>query len=94
MLAMAIQIFKQRMVGAINTCIRMINESGKYDSVGKGIIANEWKSFISEEDNSFIAFLTILNKEKVIKFKHCEWLGYEVNVHDNVQLNELLKTYS
>ncbi|MDF9611874.1 hypothetical protein P5763_07280 [Bacillus cereus] len=91
---MTIQIFKQRMVGAINTCIRMINESDKWDSEGKGIIANEWQSFISEEDNSFIAFLTILNKEKAIKFKHCEWFGYEVNVHANAQLNELLKTYS
>lgn len=94
MLMMTEQVFKERMVGAINTCIRIINESDKWDNVGKGIIENEWQSYILEEDNTFVAILTILSNKQVIQFKHYEWFGVEVNVHANYKLNALLKIYS
>ena len=87
------QVFKERMIGAINTCIRIINESDNWDSVGKGIIENEWQSYILKEDNTFIAILTILNNKQVIQFKHHEWFGVEVNIHANDKLNDLLKIY-
>jgi hypothetical protein len=88
------QVFKDRMVGAINTCIRIINEFDKWDSVGKGIIENEWQSYIIEKDKTFVAILTILGSKQAIQFKQHEWFGVEVNIHANDQLNALLKNYS
>ncbi|MEW4290654.1 hypothetical protein [Rossellomorea marisflavi] len=88
------QVFKERMVGTINTCIRMINESDKWDIVGRGIIENEWQSFIIEKNNTFVAILTILSNKQAIHFKQHEWSGFEVNTHANGKLNDLLKKYS
>jgi hypothetical protein len=88
------QVFKDRMVGAINTCIRIINESDKWDSVGKGIIKNEWHSYINEKDNTFVAILTILRNKQTIEFKPDEWFGIDLNIHANEKLNALLKSYS
>lgn len=88
------QVFKERMVDTINTCIRIINESDKWDVIGKGIIENEWQSYIIEKDNTFVAILTILNNKQAIHFKQHEWLGIEVNIHANGKLNALLKKYN
>lgn len=87
-------VFKERMIGAINTCIRIINESDKWDSVGKGIIENEWQSYIIKEDSSFVVILTILGNKQAIQFRQHEWCGFEVNIHANDKLNALLKNYS
>lgn len=87
------QVFIDRMVGAINTCIRIINESDKWDSVGKGIIENEWQSYIIEKNNTFVAILTISSKKLAIQFEQQEWLGVEVNIHVNEKLNALVKSY-
>ncbi|NUH86250.1 hypothetical protein HUN92_21630 [Bacillus firmus] len=87
-------IFKERIVGAINTCIRMINESDKWDLEGKGIIENEWHSYQIKNDHTFVAVLTILGQKQTILFKKEEWIGFDVNVAANVKLQELLTKYS
>ncbi|MDQ0230928.1 hypothetical protein [Metabacillus malikii] len=88
------KVFIDRLVGAINTCIRLINESDKSDVVGKGIIDNEWQSYINKNDDSFVAILTILNKKQAVEFKVHEWLRVDVNIHANDKLNALIKSYT
>lgn len=85
------QVFIDRMIGVINTCIRIINELDKFDSVGKGIIKTEWQSYIIAKDNTFVAILTILGNKQAIQFKEHEWFGFEINVHANTKINDLLK---
>lgn len=87
-------IFVERMVGAINTCIRIINESDILDVKGKGIIENQWHSYIIQNENTFVAILTIRNKKKIIQFEHHEWFGFDINIHANEKINALLNELS
>ncbi|KKD40886.1 hypothetical protein MHB66_18680 [Bacillus sp. FSL L8-0167] len=87
------EIFKDRIIGAINTCIRLINESDQWDIVGKGIIKNEWKSYVMDNEGTFVAELYILNNKKTLYFEKKEWFGAAVNIHDNKKLNELISVY-
>ncbi|MGF7015625.1 hypothetical protein [Ornithinibacillus bavariensis] len=38
------QVFVEWLMGAINTCIQKINESDKWDNVGRGIIETNGSS--------------------------------------------------
>lgn len=87
------EIYKNQIVGAINTYIRMINESDKLNINGLGIIDNEWHSYLEENGNTFVAILKIKNKEEKLYFKKWEWKGININMFSNEQLQSLLKRF-
>ena len=72
------EIFKSAVIGAVNTYIRLINESDKYDEVGKGIIDNTWRSTITT-DGCFHIHLTINGNEETITLLNGEWNDLSVN---------------
>lgn len=72
----------------------MINESDKWDIRGNGIIENEWESYVIKKDNTFVAILTILGEKKKIRFAEKEWIGFDLNISENLKIKELLLKYS
>lgn len=88
------KIFKNQLVGAINSYIRTINESDKWNPEGLAIIGNEWQSTISQNGTTFIATLKINGKEENIIFQKEEWQSYKINIFANKQLRDLLKRCS
>jgi hypothetical protein len=85
------EVFKGQIIGAINTYIRVVNESDKLNEVGNGRINNEWYSYLEEEGDTFVAILNIDGKEEKFHFKKSEWKTLNVNPLANPQLVQLRK---
>jgi hypothetical protein len=88
------EIYKNQIVGTINTYIRMINESDIMNKNGLGIIDNEWQSYLEEDGNTFVAILKIKNKEEKLYFKEWEWKGLNINMFANEQLQLLQRRFN
>jgi len=86
------EIFKSAVVGAVNTYIRLINESDKYDVVGKGIIDNTWSSKITS-DGCFHIYLKVNGNEEVITLLNGEWNDISVNHLAIEKLQKLLERF-
>lgn len=87
-------IFKNQIVGTINTYIRMINNTKKTNNENINIIDNEWHSYLEEEGETFVAILKIYDKEEKLFFKKCEWKDLNKNMFANKQLQNLQKRFS
>lgn len=85
------EVFKNQIVGAINTYIRVINESNKLNEVGIGKINNEWYSYLEEGGDTFVAILNIDGNEEKFQFKKSEWKTLNANPLANPQLLQLRK---
>jgi hypothetical protein len=85
------KIYKNQIVGAINTYIRLINETVSTNKNIIGIIDNEWHSYLDGEGETFVAILKINNKEEKLYFEKCEWKGLDINMFANEKLQELQK---
>ncbi|PGZ90951.1 hypothetical protein [Bacillus sp. AFS029533] len=85
------KIYKNQIVGTINTYIRMINESDKINESGIGIIDNEWYSYLEDGGKTFVAVLIINGKEEKFYFKEKEWKSLDLNMFENKQLQNLQK---
>ena len=88
------ELFVDTVRGAVDTYIRMINESEKNDIIGKGIIKPEWYYYIDTENEDFVILLEIRGLQKEIKLKKVEWKSYSSNMLGNVQLQQLAKRWS
>lgn len=88
------EIFKNQIVGTINTYIRMINVSERVNNKGPGIIDNEWHSYLEEGGDTFVAILKINNIEEKFYFKEWEWKDLNINMFANEQLKDLQKRFS
>ncbi|KRE48403.1 hypothetical protein [Paenibacillus sp. Soil724D2] len=84
------EYYKKNFIGLINTYIRMVNESDKYDYIGKGIINNEWKSQIKDNGDTFVAILTVNGREKYLNFEEYEWKTKNPNIYVKLRFGELL----
>jgi hypothetical protein len=85
------EVYKNQIVGAINTYIRVINESDIYNEVGINKINNEWYSYLEDNGDTFVAILIIDGKEEKFRFKKHEWRTLNVNPLANPQLLQLKK---
>ena len=88
------EMYKNQIVGAINTYIRMINQSDKFNQNGRGIIDNEWHSYVEGGGNTFVAILKIRNQEEKLYFKEWEWKGLNINMFVNEQLQHLQRRFN
>lgn len=88
------EIFKNQIVGTINTYIRMINDSERMNKKGLGIIDNKWHSYLEEGGDTFVAILKINNIEEKFFFKEWEWKDLNINMFANEQLQDLQKRFS
>ncbi|WMT41745.1 hypothetical protein RE628_04445 [Paenibacillus sp. D2_2] len=84
--------FKKRIIGAINSYIRLINSSVKSDSNDE-IISSQWKSHLEDEKNTFVATLKVNGKEELLYFSYDEWKTYDVDVLKNNKLKNLMKRF-
>lgn len=80
--------FKNRIIGAINSYIRLINSSVKNESNGE-IISSQWKSHLEDEKNTFVATLKVNGKEELLYFSYDEWKAIDVDVLQNIKLKNL-----
>lgn len=80
--------YKNEVIGAINTFIQMINQTDKWNPIGKGIIENEWHYRI-QNNNTFIAKLSINGVDEILSFQRSEWRNLSVNMLGNPKLSEL-----
>lgn len=87
------KVYKNQIVGTINTYIRMINESDKLNENGLGIIENEWYSYLEEDGKTFVAVLKINCQEEKFHFKEGEWKELNVNMFANEQLKKLQRRF-
>lgn len=88
------EVYKNQIVGTINTYIRMINESDKMNKNGLGIIDNEWYSYLEEDEKTFVAILKIMDNEEKFYFKEWEWKGLNINMFANEQLQRLQRRFN
>ncbi|MEK4382284.1 hypothetical protein NSS70_10555 [Aeribacillus sp. FSL K6-2848] len=86
--------FRREVIGAINTYIRMINESDKWDPVGLGIIDNVWNSHLEDNGDTFVATLNIKGNKEKIYFKKDDWKSFNANMMANQQLQNLFNRFS
>lgn len=80
--------FKNRIIGAINSYIRLINSSVKNESNDE-IISSQWKSHLEDEKNTFVATLKVNGKEELLYFSYDEWKAIDVDVLQNIKLKNL-----
>lgn len=87
------EVFKNKIIGAVNTYIRVINESDKLNEVGNGKINNEWYSYLEDDGDTFVVILNIGGNEEKFRFKKEEWKTLDVNPLINPQLLQLRKRF-
>ncbi|HDR6244294.1 MULTISPECIES: hypothetical protein [Bacillus cereus group] len=88
------EVFKNQIIGAINTYIRMINDLAMENKEELEIIDNEWYSYLEEDGETFVAILKIYNIEEKFYFKEWEWKRLNINMFANEQLQDLQKRFS
>lgn len=88
------EIYKNQIVGTINTYIRMINDAARVNKKGINIIDNEWHSYLEEGGDTFVAILKINHIEEKFIFKEWEWKHLNINMFVNEQLQELHRRFS
>lgn len=88
-----IEHYKKSVVGAVNSYIRMINESDKYDVVGKGIIDTTWRSTITS-DGCFHIHLKVNGHDDTITLTSEEWNSPSANHMGNAKLKEFAERFS
>lgn len=84
--------FKKRIIGAINSYIRLINSSVKNESNDE-IISSQWKSHLEDEKNTFVATLKVNGKEELLYFSYDEWKTIDVDVLQNIKLKNLMNRF-
>ncbi|MEB8638211.1 hypothetical protein P4H32_31740 [Bacillus cereus] len=84
--------FKKRIIGAINSYIRLINSSVKNES-NDVIISSQWKSHLEDEKNTFVATLKVNGKEEMFYFYYDEWKTIDVDVFQNNKLKNLMNRF-
>jgi hypothetical protein len=85
--------FKNEVIGAINTYINMINQVDKWEPEGKKIINKKWVYKIIDNNQTFVAKLTINGTDKIISFIGNEWRSFTSNMLGNPKLKELYDKY-
>lgn len=83
------EAYKNTVVGAINTYIRIINEADKMNEMGLNIIDNEWYSYTRDDGKTFVAILKINGQEEEIIFTEKEWRSLNNNMFASKQLQNL-----
>lgn len=84
--------FKKRIVGAINSYIRLINSSEK-NGTDYEIISSQWKSHLEDDKNTFVATLKVNGKEELLYFSYDEWKSINVDILQNAKLKNLTKRF-
>lgn len=82
-------LYEDFLVGAINTYIRIINETNALNGEEEQLIEDRYEYLVHPSTNNFHLFLVVERKQRELVFSEEEWDGPGKNALANSKLKQL-----
>lgn len=83
--------FTKRMIGAINSYIRLINSTANVESEVR--VSKEWRFHFENSEKTFVATIKVYGIEERLYFELYEWKSLDHDILKNEKLRNLLKRF-